>query len=694
MTHSKEGTTAVYVAAIEANAGKSTAALGLLRFLVGSVQRVGVFRPIIPADMSIDDDSFMALLRELSTVDVPLEESFGTTYDKFIQDENEALSDIVARYHNLADQCDAVVIVGTNFDDQAASDQFLMNSRIAVNLGAPILLTLSAKDRTAQSVAKHVKACLRDMGAVHATPLALIVDRADESIAQDLSTSLNEFGLPYWILPEVALLSAPTMEEIRQAIGGELVLGDIHALDKEASSLLIAGMTLPNILDRVTEDTVVVVPADREDVILGLLSATGTEGFPALAGIIWNGGIEPNPTFLELVKSMNPTLPILSTQLDTLETAQVINNLNGRLGPNTKRKVERAMSLMEISVDSKQLLDLLEVQRPNVVTPQIFEYRLIEQARADRKHIVLPEGDDDRILIAADMLLRRKVADLTILGDVESIRKRADELGLDLSGASLSDPATSPDTETFAEAYYELRKHKGIDLDQAREQMQDISFFATMMVHLGFADGMVSGAAHTTAHTIRPSLQIIKTKPGVETISGAFLMCLSDRVLVFADCAVVPEPSSRQLADIAVSSAHTASAFGITPRVALLSYSTGTSGSGKGVDKVREAMSIIESRGFEYPVAGPIQFDAAIDPSVAKLKMPESDVAGQATVLIFPDLNTGNNTYKAVQRTAGAVAIGPVLQGLNKPVNDLSRGAKIADIINTVAITAVQAQGE
>jgi phosphate acetyltransferase len=246
--------------------------------------------------------------------------------------------------------------------------------------------------------------------------------------------------------------------------------------------------------------------------------------------------------------------------------------------------------------------------------------------------------------------------------------------------------------ETFAVAYAEARAHKGMTVERAREIVTDISYFGTMMVHLGLADGMVSGAVNTTAHTIRPALEFVKTRPGVSTVSSVFLMCLADRVLVYGDCAVIPEPTTEQLADIAISSAETAQQFGIEPRVAMLSYSTGTSGSGADVEKVRAATALVAQRSPDLLLEGPIQYDAAVDSEVARTKLPDSLVAGRATVFIFPDLNTGNNTYKAVQRSAHAVAIGPVLQGLRKPVNDLSRGALISDIVNTVAITAVQAQ--
>ncbi len=305
---------------------------------------------------------------------------------------------------------------------------------------------------------------------------------------------------------------------------------------------------------------------------------------------------------------------------------------------------------------------------------------------------MLPEGDDDRVLREASTWLQRGVGDLTILGDEQAVRARAAELGLELGAASILSPFDETLRDRFAKEYATVRAHKGVTYETARDVVTDVSYFGTMMVHLGLADGMVSGAAHTTAHTIRPSFEIIKTDPGVSIVSSVFLMALADRVLVYGDCAVVPDPTAPQLADIAISSAATAAQFAIEPRVAMLSYSTGESGSGDDVEKVREATRLVRERAPELLVDGPMQYDAAAEPSVAASKMPDSPVAGHATVFIFPDLNTGNNTYKAVQRSAGAVAIGPVLQGLRKPVNDLSRGALVSDIVNTVAITAIQAQ--
>jgi phosphate acetyltransferase len=438
---------------------------------------------------------------------------------------------------------------------------------------------------------------------------------------------------------------------------------------------------------------VVIVPADRSDVLLALVTAQRAQGFPTLAGIILNGGLLPHPAIDKLVKGIRPTLPLIATRHGTYKTAELVSHTRGRVGAGALRKVDTALEIVERYIHGPALVEQMRARVPAAVTPQMFEYRLLDRARADRRHIVLPEGDDDRILLAAGRLLARGIVDLTVLGAGAAVRRRGAELGVDLSDAQVFDADTSGLLDKFAAEYARLRAHKGMTEDRAREVMRDISYFGTMMVHLGVADGMVSGAAHTTAHTIRPSFEIIKTAPGVSTVSSVFLMCLSDRVLAFGDCAVLPNPTTEQLADVAISSAATAAQFGINPKIALLSYSTGSSGAGADVDKVRAATQLVRERRPDLLVEGPIQYDAAVEPSVAASKMPGSPVAGQATVLVFPDLNTGNNTYKAVQRTAGAVAIGPVLQGLAKPVNDLSRGALVDDIVNTVAITAIQAQG-
>ncbi|WP_176456694.1 phosphate acetyltransferase [Rhodococcoides fascians] len=681
----------IYVASPEGDSGKSTIALGVLQMLAATTARVGVFRPI--ARSTEEPDYILELLVEHTTADLSYEQSLGVTYEQVHSDQDAALSEIVSRYHEVAAQCDAVVIVGSDYTDVGSPSELGFNARIAVNLGAPVLLALRGSDRTPDEIAQLAALCQAELRQHHAHLAAIVANRCDPDQLDAVTDALASVDVPAWSLPEIPLLVAPTMAELLDAVDGTLYSGDSSLLQREAMRVMVGGMTAEHILERLTEGVVVIAPADRSDVLLALVNAHEAEGFPSLAGIIMNGGIEPHPAIARLVAGLGPRLPILTTELGTFDTASAAAQTRGRVAVGSQRKVDTALGLMEQRVDAKTLLGRLDIAIPTITTPQMFEYQLIHRARADRKHIVLPEGGDDRILRAAGRLLQRQVADLTILGEEGPIRRRASELGVDLDSATILDPKNCDYAEEFAQEYTELRKHKGMTIERARETMADISYFGTMMVHKGIADGMVSGAAHTTAHTIKPSFEIIKTTEGVSTVSSIFLMCLSDRVLAYGDCAVVPDPTAEQLADIAISSAQTSAQFGIEPRVAMLSYSTGESGSGADVDKVRQATAIVRERNPELLVEGPIQYDAAIEPSVAKSKLPDSDVAGRATVFIFPDLNTGNNTYKAVQRSAGAVAVGPVLQGLRKPVNDLSRGALVEDIVNTVAITAIQAQG-
>lgn len=681
----------VFVVASEGATGKSTVALGLLRFLAGKVQRVGVFRPIAPIADG-ERDEILEVLQQHTTVDIPYEDCIGVAGDLFHANPEQRIDEIVQRYHAVADQCDAVVVLGSDYTGVAYPPEFDVNGLIATNLGIGVLLVVKSFKRTPEEIAGNAEVSLQELRNHHAHPVALVANRCDPDAVDEIESALGSLDMPVWAVPEDPVLVAPTMGELMDALDGEFHAGDPALLDREAMHMMVGGMTADRILARLKDGQVVIVPADRTDAVLAVASAHNAEGFPSLAGMVWNGGVEPSPELERLIRGLKPSMPIIKTAHGTYESASIAAGTRGRINSTSGRKVEAALSLMEKYVDTSELLQRLQVQIPDVTTPQMFEYRLLEQARSDRRHIVLPEGTDDRILHAAGRLMRREVAKLTILGDEEAVPARAEELGIDLGDATILNPATSKHLEKFAKKYAKLRKHKGVTLEQAREKVTDISYFGTMMVLEGMADGMVSGAAHTTAHTIRPSLEVIKTKPGVNTVSSVFFMCLADHVLAFADCAVVPDPTAAQLADIAVSSAETASQFGIDPRVAMLSYSTGDSGSGEDVEKVREGTSAAEERLSGIPVEGPIQFDAAVDPIVAQKKAPGSDVAGQATVLIFPDLNTGNNTYKAVQRTAGAVAIGPVLQGLNKPINDLSRGALVEDIVNTVAITAIQAQ--
>ena len=682
--------TAIYVASPEGDTGKSTIALGILHRLAATVAKVGVFRPI--TRLGEDRDYILELLLAQATAGLPYEDCVGVSYQRLHEDPDSAIGDIVDRYHRVADQCDAVLIVGSDYTDVAAPSELSTNARIAANLGAPIVLAVKAKDRTPDQVAQIVDICLAEVAAQHAYTAAVVANRCDPDQMVALAAALKPFEPKCYVLPEEPLLVAPSVAELQEAVEGTVIGGDPALLSREAMDVLVAGMTAEHVLERLKEGVAVITPGDRSDVVLAVVSAHAAEGFPSLSCVILNGGLELHPSIASLVSGLGLRLPIITTRFGTFETASRVASARGRVTSTSLRKIDTALALMDAHVDTADLLAQLAIPIPTVVTPQMFTYQLVDWARSDRKHIVLPEGEDDRILTAAGRLLQRGVADLTILGEEAQIRARAAELGVDLSAAAVLDPQTSELCDKFADQYAELRKHKGVTVEQAREIIHDVSYFGTMLVHNDMVDGMVSGARHTTAHTVRPAFEIIKTLPDVSTVSSIFLMCLADRVLAYGDCAIVPDPTSEQLADIAISSSRTAARFGIEPRVAMLSYSTGTSGTGADVDKVRVATELVRQRDPDLLVDGPIQYDAAVEPSVAKTKMPDSEVAGRATVLIFPDLNTGNNTYKAVQRSAGAIAIGPVLQGLKKPVNDLSRGALVEDIVNTVAITAIQAQ--
>ncbi|MFN3005845.1 phosphate acetyltransferase [Mycolicibacterium wolinskyi] len=684
--------TAIYIASPEGDTGKSTIALGILHRLAATVPKVGVFRPI--TRLGEDRDYILELLLAGTTAGLAYEECVGVGYQQVHEDPDAAITEIVDRFHRVADQCDAVLIVGSDYTDVATPSELSMNARIAVNLGAPVVLAVKAADRTPDEVAHVVEVCLAELAGQHAHAAAVVANRCDPAQLTAMANALKPLGPPAYVLPEEPLLVAPSVAELQKAVDGTVIAGDPALLSREAMGVLVAGMTAEHVLERLTEGVAVITPGDRSDVVLAVVSAHAAEGFPSLSGIILNGGLELHPAIASLVSGLGLRLPIVATKYGTFETASRVAGTRGRVTAASQRKIDTALALMDDHVDVNDLLAQLSISIPTVTTPQMFTYQLLDRARSDVRRIVLPEGEDDRILKAAGRLLQRSVADLTILGDESQIRSRAAELGVDLAAATVLNPRTSELCDQFADQYAELRKHKGVTVEQAREIIHDVSYFGTMLVHNDMVDGMVSGAMHTTAHTVRPAFEIIKTLPDVSTVSSIFLMCLEDRVLAYGDCAIVPDPTSEQLADIAISSARTAAQFGIDPRVAMLSYSTGTSGTGADVDKVRAATELVRQREPSLLVEGPIQYDAAVEPSVAKTKMPDSEVAGRATVLIFPDLNTGNNTYKAVQRSAGAIAIGPVLQGLNKPVNDLSRGALVEDIVNTVAITAIQAQGQ
>lgn len=690
----------IYVAAPEGRTGKSMVAVGMIEALTRTVSSVGVFRPVVASG---SEDAILHTLIGQPGVHQTYSEAVGVTYEQVHDNPDEALHTLVEKYAVIKERYESVVILGSDYTATTSPTELTFNARVAANLSAPVLLVVSGRDRTPEEIRSAAEGGLAEFRAHHAKVIGVVANRvstverasSDEVAPADLEAVRAELAkLPGVItaaLPADRLLAAPTVRAQFDAVEANLVLGNPDLLDRESQDTLVAAMTLPNVLRRLTPESTVIMPGDRSDLLPGLLLAHRSGSFPQLAGIILLGGYEIPDTIVKLVDGIHNQLPIGMTNLGTYTSSDRIFRLEGAM-TSSPRKVEVARRLFSEHVDVPALLNALQVHRSDVVTPLMFEHQLQDLARSDRRTIVMPESTDDRILTSADILLQRGVANLILLGDAQAIKQRATGLGVSLHGVTVVDPTDPELIERFAAEYARLRAHKGVTIEQAKEKLTDLSYFGTMMVHLGMADGMVSGAINTTANTIRPSLEFIKTKPGVSVVSGSFLMCMPDQVVVYADCAVNPDPTAAQLADIAISSVETAVAFGIEPRVAMLSYSTGTSGFGADVDKVREATEIVRAKMPDLALEGPIQFDAAVDPTVARTKLPDSPVAGKATVFIFPDLNTGNNTYKAVQRSSGAVAIGPVLQGLNKAVNDLSRGALVEDIVNTVAITAIQAQ--
>ncbi|MEU0127246.1 MULTISPECIES: phosphate acetyltransferase [unclassified Streptomyces] len=688
-------TRSVYVTGIDRGDGRQVVDLGVMELLTRQVDRVGVFRPLLHDG----PDRLFELLRARYRLSQSAETVFGLDYQaaSAIQAEkgtDELVSLLVERFHRVARDYEVVLVLGSDFAATQLPDELALNARLANEFGASVIAVVGGKDQDAESVRAETRNAYRAYAGLGCDVLAMIVNRVAPEVRDDIAERLRDrLPVPCSVLPDDPALSAPTVAQITAALGGTVLLGDDAGLARDAMDFVFGGAMLPNLLKALTPGCMVVTPGDRADLVVGSLAAHSA-GTPPIAGVLLTLDERPGEEILRLAARLAPGTPVVAVTGGSFPTAAELFSLEGKLNAETPRKAETALGLFERHVDTGALLDRISVARSGRVTPMMFEHELLEQARAARRRVVLPEGTEERVLRAADVLLRRDVCDLTLLGEVETIRRKAADLGIDLADTQLVDPQTSELRQSFAERYAALRAHRGVTVELAYDVVSDVNYFGTLMVQEGLADGMVSGAVHSTAATIRPAFEIIKTKAEASIVSSVFFMCLADKVLVYGDCAVNPDPDAAQLADIAVQSAVTASRFGVDPRIAMLSYSTGTSGTGADVEKVREATERVRASRPDLRIEGPIQYDAAVEPSVAATKLPASEVAGRASVLIFPDLNTGNNTYKAVQRSAGAVAVGPVLQGLRKPVNDLSRGALVQDIVNTVAITAIQAQDQ
>jgi phosphate acetyltransferase len=694
----------LYVTATGPRSGKSAIALGLMQLLSGHLRKVAIFRPIIQATQGKDHDISLILSR--FNINQDYERAYGFTLSEARErigagQYAQLLEDILEKYKELEAQYDFVLCEGTDFQGQDPAFEFDLNADIAANLGAPAVLVCNGNGgQSTTDITRSAQLNVEALEEKGVDVTACIVNKVKATTdVQEIIKNIRcvarcDEPLLVYAIPEVDALGKPTVGDVGKWLNAKPLFGE-DGLDNLAQSYIIAAMHISHFLEYLEPGGLIITPGDRSDIILSSLASRLSSNYPDISGIVLTGGLEPSESVKKLIMGWTGVpVPVLSVGDSTFPTTQRLSELYGRIDPEDDKRIATALGVFEQHVDLDELRNRLVSRRSSRVTPKMFEYGLVEKARAHKQRIVLPEGSGERILRAADILLRRGVADITLLGRPDEIRSKASRMSLDISGAEVILPEQAEMFEHYAQTYYELRKHKGLREVDARDRMLDPTYFATMMVHKGQADGMVSGSVTTTAATIRPAFEFVKTKPGASIVSSVFFMCLKDKVLVYGDCAVNPNPDARQLAEIAVNSAETARIFGVEPRVAMLSYSTGSSGKGADVEKVIEATALAKELAPHLLIEGPLQYDAAIDEEVAKTKLPFSEVAGKATVFIFPDLNTGNNTYKAVQRASGAVAIGPVLQGLNKPVNDLSRGCTVPDIVNTVAITAIQAQAE
>ncbi len=691
----------IYITSIGTYTGKSVVTLGIMKLLLSKVNKVGYFRPIIADYPQGKRDKHIETVLSYFNIDMEYKEAYGFSMSQVVKYKNlgqeaRLIDNIIGKYKTLLEKFDMVLVEGSDYSSKGVAVEFDLSAEIAKNLSIPTIIVSSAQNWDLMDAVSNLDLAVKRYAESDVKIQAAFMNRVEESQCEIMKEELQKVissETTIGVIPEIKSLGSPTIQEIYEEIGGTVLFGE-SMMNKQADHFEVGAMQLRNFLDRIEENSLIITPGDRADLILGSLQANVSLNYPAISGIILTGGLAPEKQIIKLIEGLPDIVPIILVNDVTFVAANKIGNVKPKIRPDDIRKIQLSITAFEENVDLDFLVRKFRKFRTDVMAPRMFQYNLVAKAKSEKKRIVLPEGTDVRILQAAAQLIQQNVVDLTLLGKKEAILASAARAGvtIDEEKINIIDPEKSEHFEDYWRTYYELRKHKNISETTAEDTMLDVSYFGTMMVYKGHADGMVSGANHTTAHTILPALQFVKTRPGVKTVSSVFFMLLDDHVSVFGDCAVNVNPDAEQLAEIAISSADSAKAFGLNPRIALLSYSSGSSGSGLEVEKVRSATQIAQKLRPDLKLEGPIQYDAAVDPSVGKSKMPDSKVAGRANVLIFPDLNTGNNTYKAVQRETGAIAIGPMLQGLNKPVNDLSRGCTVDDIFNTVVITAIQAQ--
>ncbi len=688
----------LYVSSHAVASGKLVVTMGMMEFLKARMGRVAFFKPFV-VDGKRDNDVMFFL--ERYGLDMVRTDMVGLSIqqvERYAAEGrlNGVIELLMERVKTLEAAYDFVLIEGLQpeaFPDTIDSD---LNLELARNTGAAFVDVIKGYKQEANVIFDAIRIDHERIATSGCTHFATFVNRLETSVAETLRTKLaaSDFPMPIYLLEEIPELDMPTVGEVAEALGCERIRGEAEAMRRVVRGTRIAAMQLEHFLAYLEEGDLVLVPGDRPEIILGAFMAADSPHYPTVSGILLTGGQRLPASIAMLFEGADhPAIPLLLHREDTYRTAVRVEHVSATIRPESERKIALSMGLFNTAVDYDHLQRQIVQIDSLVMTPMMFQYSLFQKAQKQIQRIVLPEAEDERVLRAAEVLLRRKAVSIILLGQEEAVRRRAGALGLDISEVSIIDPEHSELTDEFSETFYRLRCDKGVPRDAAYDMVRSPSYFGTMMVQMGYADGMVSGAIHTTQETIRPALQIIKTRPGIPIVSSLFFMSMPQQVLIYADCAINRDPDSEELATIAITTAETAKQFGFEPRVAMLSYSTGDSGKGEDVDKVIRATAIAKERRPDLLIEGPMQYDAAIDPDVARTKLPGSQVAGRATVFIFPDLNTGNNTYKAVQRSTGALAVGPILQGLNKPINDLSRGCTVSDIVSTVLITAIQASG-
>jgi phosphate acetyltransferase len=720
----------IFIAPTAKNAGLTSVSLGLLRALDELGVRVGFFKPLTQVASDKQDHS-IHFARAINHIDTPdainiLEaQAFISRGDKGLLMER-----IAENFHYVKQKYDLIIVEGiVPTQDQAYSSE--LNRDIAGSMDSEIILlapmTCLSPPYSATQLDKHLKTAMGTFGSVKKNIIACVLNKVnfnsiDSSNTNGLNISENTQPVPcntltcnraslpfipqctvfseqFKLIGQVPLqpeLQAPRLKDIASEFEFQplaqiqgIDLSDYFNLNRRVLKISICARSVSNLVSALTPGCLLVTPGDRSDVILA--AAMAAQNGTPLAGLILTGGYQPDPEIMSLcLPALKNGLAILITPEDTFNTAIRLSNLENKVPLDDLDRINDVMRVVSSHLDTDWLKQHCDKERATRLSPSAFRYLLSENARKSNKTIVLPEGNEPRTVCAAAICHARKLAKCILIGKRDEIYQVAKSQGVELpEDIQIIDPDEV--RQRYVAPMTELRKNKGVSPQMALAMLEDNVVLATMMVALDEVDGLVSGAVHTTANTVRPALQLIKTTPGAKVVSSVFFMCLPEQVLVYGDCAINPDPNAEELADIAIQSAESARAFGIEPKVAMISYSTGQSGQGLDVDKVREATRIAKEKRPDIVIDGPLQYDAAAIESVARKKAPDSPVAGQATVFIFPDLNTGNTTYKAVQRSADVISIGPMLQGLRKPVNDLSRGALVEDIVFTIALTAVQA---